>query len=167
LLIERPHLPCMVHAARSGDDLVLEPSALAHGPAPYNAGFYNVPIALWSKGDPPTEPLLLAQRENLLERVTALVAAEGEVDFPRGNVPGVNLLDVPLEHRPGEPIAIDDFARERLLVATKGRGGQADDFRLREAVEHLLPAFGDVVMSLVDEDHVEEVGRELRQPAVG
>ena len=53
-----------------------------------------------------------------------------------------------------------------LLVGTERRRGKADDLRIGESAKDLLPALGRCVVSLVDEDHVEEVWRELGEPPV-
>src|SRR5213075_2003257 len=47
------------------------------------------------------------------------------------------------------------------------RGGQAHDLRVGEQLEDPAQARGDVAVTLVDEDQVEEVVRELRKPAIG
>src|SRR5579863_6898781 len=110
--------------------------------------------------------MLLAEIEDLLQRVVTLLPAIREVDLLRRYVVRVELLDVPVEHRSREGISIDDLPRHLLLVPAEGSGSQADDLRFWKPVEHLAPARRDVVMSFVDEDHREEVRRELRQPAV-
>ena len=69
LLVDRAHLPCVVDRAGGGDDLVLDARLGAQRVAPLDAGLGDVAVALGREGDAAAEPLLLAQLEDLLERV--------------------------------------------------------------------------------------------------
>ena len=57
-------------------------------------------------------------------------------------------------------VVADDVLPEEAVGAVVGRGGEADQRRI-EVVEHLLPEVVDAAMAFVDEDEIEELGRDF------
>jgi len=57
-------------------------------------------------------------------------------------------------------VVADDVFLEEAVGAVVGRRGEADQAGV-EVVEHLLPEVVDTAMAFVDEDEVEEFGRDL------
>ena len=88
-----------------------------------------------------------------------------EAQLARRDIARGHLLDVAPLHRGPERVAVDRLALDRLLVRSERRCGEAEDACLGEAREDVLPARRRVVVALVDEDQIEEVRREVLQPA--
>ena len=107
-----------------------------------------------------------AQLQDFLEGVPSRVVSIGEIELLGSDRTRPYLLDEPIDHRPSEGVSVDDFSLKRPLVRPEWSGRHADDLRVRKAPKHLLPTRGCGMMALVDQDHVEEVRRELGKPSV-
>src|ERR1035437_289870 len=125
-----------------------------------------MPVALWREADASPEPLLLSKTEYLVEGVSAGLTAIGEIHLRRCHIARMDLLDEAVHHGTSEGVLVDDLTLQRALVSSERGGRKAHDLRVRQAPKDLLPALRRCMVTPVDEDHVEEVGRELRQPAV-
>jgi hypothetical protein len=96
--------------------------------------------------------------------VCPFVSPIGEDQLTGGDVGGLDVLDVALAQGLRDRVGVDHLAFDRPVIGAKRRRGDADDLRLREVVEDIPPARGRVVVTLVDDDHVEEVVREVLEP---
>ena len=94
-----------------------------------------------------------------------LGVAPCEAQLARRDVARGHLFDVAALHCVAERVAVDRLALDGLLVGAEGRRREAEHARAGEAREHVLPAGGSVVVALVDEDEVEEVGGKVLEPA--
>lgn len=96
----------------------------------------------------------------------SLIVPVGELDFLRSNIDRMEPFDVPIDHGGCVRVAIDRRAYERLAIAAERSCCQTQYFGVGKASEHLAPGIGDIVVAFINQDHVEKIIRELRQPAI-
>lgn len=163
--VKGTHLARVVHRTGDGDNLMKGPG-FPEMLKPLDAGVHDRPVALGRKRHAPAEPFLVPELKDLFKRVLPGIPAIGKGDFLGCDVHGGDLLDVPADHGRPEWVCIDPLAGDLASVASERRGGQTDDFGVREPLKDPLPASGHVVMALVDQYQVEEIIREGGKPAV-
>ena len=100
----------------------------------------NVLVTRWRQGDAPAEPLLLLELQYIIKGVSLRVALVCEGKFGRGDVEGLEPLDITLHHRPLEQVAVDELPGDLFIVRSVGSCSEVNDLGIGESVEDPFPS---------------------------
>ena len=93
-------------------------------------------------------------------------SSEKPSSIRRGDIAGLQPLDVALQGGASERIPKYQLAIDLLSIAPERRRRHVDDLGIRKAFDDFLPARSSAVVRLVDNNHIEEIVRKLCQPFI-
>jgi len=144
----------------------MESAGLSEMLKPLDAGIYDGTIAFRCESNTSAEPFLFSKLKYLIQCVSPRVPAIGKENFLGRDVYGGDLFNVPSNHGGTEWIGVDYLTRNLATIASKWRGSEADDLRIRKSLKNPLPAPGNVVVPLINQDKIEEIVGKSGEPAI-
>src|SRR5208282_6117480 len=122
-------------------------------------------VAKRRQGYAPAEPILFFQPKDFFNGILPpTFISEAEFDLRRSDVACLQTLYISFQRRTPKRVTVNELAIYLLPIAAEWCCRHVDDLGVGKALKDLLPAVRSAMARFVDDNHVKEIIRKLKQP---